>query len=235
MKNKMEIIKAEWKKSYEEILKSRPFQRILSGDLTVDHYKSVLCQIFHHARENPQIQALATIAFRGKQRDLVKPFYRHAISEVGHDQLALNDLVALGEDVSKIPFERPLPATSAIIAYGFYQAQHLNPVGYLGYLFHLEFMPTQSGGAAMEALKRAGVPENAMSFIHDHATIDIHHNKLMETYVEQLVQTEQDLQDVIYAARTTARLYKNMLEEAFEQADHPEAWGVSGLELAHAA
>ena len=57
---------------------------------------------------------------RGRQRHLVKNFFEHATSEVGHDQLALNDLKTPGEDVSRIPFERPIPATMALLGYAFY-------------------------------------------------------------------------------------------------------------------
>lgn len=228
---KIEIIKAEWKKALAEMHDAPAFSRILRGELELKHYKSLLKQIALHARENPQIQAFATAFFRGEQRQMVKMFFKHATQEIGHDQLALDDLKVLGEDVSQVPFERPLPATSAMIAYAFYQIQFRNPIGYLGYLFHLEFMPTSSGFGYMEALKKAGVPESAMSFIHEHATVDIAHNKLMEEYVDELIQTEEDLQEVIYAARVTARLYERMLEEAFQQADKAQDWGTYSEEI----
>ena len=48
---------------------SPPIRRLTSGEIEVTHYQWILRQIFHHARENPQIQALATVHFRGKQRD----------------------------------------------------------------------------------------------------------------------------------------------------------------------
>lgn len=229
---KIDYIKQEWFKVFEEVSLTAPFQKIAKGEVTVEHYKAVMRQVFHHARENPQIQALATVYFKGKQRELVKGFYRHAISEIGHDQLALNDIKSLGVDVSEIPFERPLPATTALISYAFYQIQHLNPIGYLGYLFHLEFMPTRSGKAYMELFKKIGVPSEAMTFIQDHSTIDIGHNKLMEDYVEKLIQTEDDMESVIYAIKTTAKLYANMIDEAFAQVDNKKDYGISRLELA---
>lgn len=227
---KIDLIKQEWQKSFDEMMQSPGFKRIQDGDITVEHYKSVMRQIFHHARENPQIQAMATVFFRGKQREMVKKFFWHATSEIGHDQLALKDLKTLGVDITNIPYEKPLPATSALIAYAFYQIQHLNPVGYLGYLFHLEFMPTKSGKTYMEALKKIGVPEEAMIFIDDHSTIDVGHNKYMEDYIEQLIQTDCDLTSVIYAAKTTARLYAHMVQEAFEHVDKPQTWGISYIE-----
>lgn len=220
-----------WQAVAAAFMNSRPVQRIIAGDITIEHYQSILRQIFHHTRENPQIQALATVYFRGEQRRAIRKFYQHAISEIGHDQLALNDLKALGVDVSAIPYERPLPATTAMLGYAFYQIQNLNPVGYLGYLYFLEFLPTQQGGEIMAILERLGVPRAAMSFLEDHTRIDVGHNKMMESYLEMLVRTEADFDSVVYALRTTGRLYAAMVQDALEQVDAPQEWGMASEEL----
>ncbi|MEM9173116.1 MAG: iron-containing redox enzyme family protein, partial [Pseudomonadota bacterium] len=204
----------EFQSSLAVFQQCETFQRLQEDTIGVEHYQAILRQIFHHARENPQIQALATVYFRGSQRDMVKKFYAHASSEIGHDQLALNDLKVLGVDVTDIPEEYPLAATSALLGYAFYQIQHHNPIGYLGYLLFLEFTPTTIGGELLKRLKVMGIPEEAMSFLADHTTIDVHHNKLMEQYVEKLVKSAADMSAVTYAIHTTARLYAGMLDDA---------------------
>lgn len=202
-------------------------QRLAGGELGLEHYKSYLRQVFHHTRENPQLQALATVYFKGHQRSVVKRFFKHATSEIGHDQLALNDMAALGQDVSAIPVENPLPATSALLAYGFYQIYVKNPVGYLGYLYFLEFTPTQNGPAYMDQLRGLGVPNEALTFLKDHTTIDQGHNRLMHSYLEDLVTSSEDVQVVAYAMRTTGHLYARMVEDAFRHADDPQSYGVA--------
>lgn len=198
---------------------SPPIRRLTSGEIEVTHYQWILRQIFHHARENPQIQALATVHFRGKQRDWVKAFFKHATSEIGHDQLALNDLAALGVTVETIPDEAPLPNTTALLALPFYLIQHKNPVAYLGYLYFLEFTPTSSGERYLEALEAMGVPDAAMSFLLDHTRIDVAHNKLMEAYLEGLIVDQSTSDAVCAAIQATALLYENMLQGALERAD----------------
>ena len=225
--SRLEYLKSQWEPINEEFQQSAAVQRIIQKTLTVDHYKWIMRQIFHHARENPQLQALASVRFRGAQRESVKRFLQHAVSEVGHDHLALNDLRTMGEDVTRIPFENPLPATSALLGFAFYQVENLNPVGYLGYLFHLEFTPTRNGGGYMAALADIGIPREAMTFLQDHATIDIGHNRLMERYVEDLIVTDEDMEAVVYAMRVTGRLYSEMLRGAIEQADSPRDWGMA--------
>ncbi len=216
---KLERIIGEWEPAFYQANLTPGFARIMNGEIEVIHYAAIMRQIFHHARENPQLQAYATAYFKGNQRKMCRMFFSHASSEIGHDQLAKEDLITLGVDVSGLSFERPLPATSALLAFPFYQIQFHNVLGYLGYLFHLEFMPTRMGAAYMESLAKAGVPREAMSFIADHATIDIAHNKLMERYIDELILTEEDMETVIYCAKVTAKLYANMVQEAIELAD----------------
>lgn len=210
---------------------SWPIRRMMSGELTIPEYRAMCREVFHHTRENPQLQALATVYFRGRQRDAVRMFYKHAASEIGHDQLALNDFATLGGDASAVPYENPLPATSALLAYGFYQIYNLSPVGYLGYLFFLEFTPTRSGAGMMDALARIGVPRGAMTFLKDHTEIDVGHNKMMELYVDRLVRSGQDVDRIEYSMRTTGYLYERMLTEAIRSAAAEPARGWNWEEL----
>jgi hypothetical protein len=195
------------------------------GQATAAHYKATLREIYHYTKEDPQIQALAAVYFRGKDRATVKIFLKHATSEIGHDLMALEDLKTLGEDVSSIPTSLPLPTTIALTAFPFYQIQYHNPIGYLGYLYFLEYMPTQAGAGYMAALKAAGVPEAAMTFLHEHATVDVAHNNLMQEYLRRLVRTESDLSAVAYGIRVTGYLYAEMLAGAVRSADQ----GVAAL------
>lgn len=116
--------------------------RLIRGELGTAHYAQLMRQIFHQARENPQLQALATIRFRGSRRNAIAGFYRHAVSEIGHDELALSDYAVCGGAApGRVRIENPHPATSAVTGFSFHQIYNLNPVGYLGYFFFLSFCP----------------------------------------------------------------------------------------------
>jgi pyrroloquinoline quinone (PQQ) biosynthesis protein C len=230
--DKLATIKAEFANVLSVFEASPAMQRILSGDMTINHYKSYLRQTYHYTKDNPQIQALATVYFHGSDREFVRMFYKHAISEIGHDELALNDLQLLGENIDRVRIENPLPATVALNAFVFYQIYNRNPIGYLGYLFFLEFLPTSSGAGYMQLLEKAGVPKTAMTFLLEHTNVDIYHNRLMEKYLEGLVMTEADMQAVIYTMRGTGQLYADMLQSAFLQAEQHIDWGVDSLEAA---
>jgi pyrroloquinoline quinone (PQQ) biosynthesis protein C len=207
-----------WHQRLPHMARSPAFQKIAGGGITTPEYAAMLRQIFHHARENPQIQALATARFRGNDRQMVRAFLGHACSEIGHDELALRDLEALGEDVRAIRTERPLPATFALLASVFYMIEHHDPAGYLGYLFHLEFTPVQLGRGYMEALERSGIPRAAMGFLEEHASVDVAHCRLMERYCAELIRTSAQLDAALYMQRLTAELYARMLEQALASA-----------------
>ena len=167
------------------------------------------------AGTNPQIQAYATMFFEGNPREIVKMFYRHAISETGHDLLAMNDLMALGVKQEKIINSKPLPITKALSANVLQDIQFKNPIRYLGYLFHLEFLPTQNGPKYLEMLSKMGIPENAVTFLQEHTEVDIGHNKLMEIYVKEMVTSPKIFDEVADTMYNTAYLHKRMLDDAF--------------------
>jgi pyrroloquinoline quinone (PQQ) biosynthesis protein C len=227
-------IRSSFEDSIARFHASPALQTLASGRITLAHYKAILREIYHYAKEDPQIQALAAVYFRGDDRDSVKMFLKHAISEIGHDRMALADLAALGEDVTEVPLTNPLPTTIALTAFPFYQVQYANPIGYLGYLYFLEHMPTAAGRSYAEGLLRAGVPESALSFLHEHTTVDVAHNKLMDEYIQRLVRTEADLDAVCYAIEVTGDLYALMLQGAIEDAERPRRRAVRHEETARA-
>ncbi|HZZ91257.1 MAG TPA: iron-containing redox enzyme family protein [Usitatibacter sp.] len=230
---------AALKRRFEHVMgefNASPALRMLAeGRANLAHYKSILREIFHYSREDPQIQALAAVRFRGADREFVKMFLKHATMEIGHDRMALDDLAALGEDVSAIPSGNPLPSTMALIAFPFYQIEHRDAVGYLGYLYFLEFMPTAHGSRYGEALARLGVPAKAMTFLAEHVAVDVAHNKMMEHYLAHLVHDEEGLESVLYALEVTAQLYAQMLWGAIQQAERPRDYGRARAEAVVAA
>jgi len=200
-------------------------QRLSNHTLSKAHYAALMRETYFYTRENPQIQAAATAFFRGGQRNVVKDFLRHATSEIGHDQLALNDMAAVGFESSGIAETRPLPSTIALTAFAYYQIYGMNPVGYLGYLYFLEFMPVRCGAEYIAALQKMQVPLEATSFLQDHAVIDVGHTQAMTSYVDNLIHDQHDLDAVIYGLRVTGELYCHFANGAIESAENGSHYG----------
>ena len=217
--NAFEEIKKEWHAQMVVLNKLPWMQRLSSGNLEVSHYMGFLQETYHNAGMNPQLQAYATMFFQGRPREMVKMFYRHAISEIAHDLLALDDLEVLGVSRDLVIQSRPLPTTSAFLGHALYKIQFESALTYLGYLFHLEFLPTTSGHSYMDVLMKKGVPKEALTFIQEHSTVDVAHNKLMEAYIKEFVQTQADLDVVVESVCATAILHVQMLSGAFENGE----------------
>lgn len=208
-----------WLDVERRFMSSPPLRRAIAGDVSAAHYAAYLRETYFYTREDPQIQAAATLYLRGADREMVGPFLQHARSEVGHDQLALNDLAALGYDVSSIPSEDCLPATALLFSYPMAAMAHRSPVAYLGYLFFLEFLPTSQGESIAGVAARAGVPREAMSFLIEHREVDVHHNRLMKVYADHMIRSDNDLASAIFAMQATGIAFVGMLENAFESVD----------------
>ncbi len=205
-----------WQSEMSIFGQSAWFKKLANGELELKHYKGFLRETYHHAGLNPQIQAYATMFLKNNPRDMISLFYKHATSEIGHDLLALNDMSELGMDSAEIQRSKPLPSTVALNAYVLYQIQFVSPIAYLGYLFHLEFLPTQSGDNYINMLKKIGVKDSALSFLKEHSVVDIGHNKLMEKYISNLVVSDKDAADVINCAQNSCHLHLKMITDAFQ-------------------
>ncbi len=237
MKSAFETLLSTFDEAFAEFNRSRAMRFLQSADFRPSHYASALREMYFYTRDNPQLQVSLALAFRGEQRKAVRRIVGHALDEVGHDLMALDDLKALGGDVDGIPEERPLPSTLPLVAYPIYLMSQGNPIGYLGQIFFLEFMPTRSGSTYIETLQQAGIPQSAMSFLAEHATVDEHHNRLMQHHVRDLIRTPEQLEAACEAIRVAAYNYAQMLAGAFDAAEryaHLDAAIAEARALSHA-
>jgi hypothetical protein len=215
----------------EKFNTTRPIQFLLSNELKIQHYAEILKQFHHYTKENPGFQVLAATKLKGVYRSFVRKMFLHATAEVGHDQLALDDLRAIGFESKDVASQNPLPTTIPLIAFPMYQISMRNPIGYLGCILFLEHLPVRSGPGYLQRLEMLGVPGNAMTFIADHAKVDVQHNRLMKEHLDGLVLTKEDFASVEYCLRTMSVFYENMLWGAICQANVPENWGIAYEEV----
>ncbi|MGE3974744.1 MAG: iron-containing redox enzyme family protein [Bdellovibrionales bacterium] len=204
-----------WQDALSSLQGSYWFQKLAAGELELAHYKGYLLETYHHAGLNPQIQAFATMHMKDNPREMISKFFSHAKSEIGHDMMAAQDLINLGVEKELIINSKPLPNTLALNAFVLHLIQFVDPISYLGYLFHLEYLPTQTGRFYIEKLKQMGVQENSLTFLEEHATVDIAHNELMKQYINYFVTNNKTLDNVIYAVQSTCVLHQQMIEAAF--------------------
>ncbi len=201
------------------MMSTHGFKRLNEGQFATEHYKSFLRQIYLHLREHPQIQASVTKRLKGMSRSIVRKLMTHALTEIGHLQLLLEDLKLLGESVEDIQSFHPLPATAALIAFFNHAATDLNLATFFGAQYFFESLSVYSGEAQLDRLRSLGIPDEAMTYIEEDSFANVSHMKLNEDYVAALVIDEASFQDFLFGMRTTAYLYGRMIEDCLAAAD----------------
>lgn len=226
-----EMIAREWESSFKEMGRRSAIKNLASGNFSQHRYATLLTFLFHVVREKPQMMALAGIHFKGSQRELIKNFYKQLISEIGHEELILEDLRMLGKDASLITVMQPAHAASALIGFGFYQIQYQHPVCYAGFFLYFEFLKARFGTAFFNMFKNAGIEDKCLSFFKNHATQKISNPRVLQNLVDTLIVKKEDMEYLTYAMRVTGRLFGNLFQEAYEASDDSLNWGVSPREL----
>lgn len=215
--NPAKAVEAEWLVCSEEI-KSGDFLRALADrTFTVEHYKGFLRETYHNTTLNPRLGSLFQAHLNSGKPALEARFLKHNASELGHNNLALGDLAALGEDTEAVINGRPLPTTEAFAAFAAFQIQHRNPLAYLGYLFHLESLAVSRGAETMKVLDQMGIPFAAQSFLQEHSEADLTHMQFNRDYIDGFVQTDRDLEAVLYGLRGACLLHAGMLQGIMDE------------------
>lgn len=194
-------------------------KRLKNSDLGLPHYQGFLLETYHNTGKNPQLQGYTTLFFETLERDIVKKFFQHAISEIAHDLLAMDDLINLGVEKSFILKSKPLPTTSALFSHSVYMIQKFGAPAYLAYLFNLEVSPIVNGPHILSLLKTKGVPKNATTFLEEHIKVDVQHLKLINTYMESLLKTNSSQEIFFNSLYDNVVLQNRMLEASFENGE----------------
>lgn len=229
-------LEREWTESFGKLARTRWFGLLAEGRLELRHYAGFLRETYHNVAQNPRNMALYIAHLAAGDKALVAKFLKHTAMEVGHDELALADFRALGYDADGARTGRPLPTTEALAAFIVFQIQHRDPAAYLGYLYHLEALPTHMGETLAVSLSGMGIPEAASSFLREHADADPVHMKWNREYLEGFLRTPSDLEAAVYGMRGACELHGVMLEGILSQEPDwlPLAPAQGGLKAARA-
>lgn len=208
---RLDALDAHVKALWTELLADPAVLGFLTGPAIRDRrsYAIYLTQAYHYTRHTPLNQA--KVALRPGIPDSYRRFcLKHADEEVGHENMALHDLRALGVAADPASFPM-LPETEQKIAYLYWCAEHANPVSRLGYSFWAEdsYGPGGSVLAAMKAGMRLSDAETSFFTAHQH--IDEGHALDVRHALEVACRTDADWEAVARAAEQSIRLTFRML------------------------
>jgi pyrroloquinoline quinone (PQQ) biosynthesis protein C len=191
-------------------------QAIDAGEFDERLYALYLLETYHRTRHNARCQTMVAARDDFSNLDYTKYCLHHALEEAGHEQMALDDLEAMGYPARAGTLPRPLPATEVFIAYIYYISQFGAPLQRLGYTFWAENSNEYLHGLLDKARRRLGLQPAQMTFFREHAVLDSGHGAEVEEAIARLATTEQEWNDVERGMTVSLQLTGRFLENVFD-------------------
>ncbi|HYO72039.1 MAG TPA: iron-containing redox enzyme family protein [Archangium sp.] len=214
----LEALKRRLTGVWEDLLANSRFVRIIQqGEVTKALYALYMIETYHYTRHNARNHALVGVRTPEDDRQYQKFCFTHAAEEVGHEQMALHDVVSLGfTPGQELPIPSPLPATEVLIGYLYWISYQGNPLQRLGYSYWAESCYEYIRPLMGKVQKKLGLTPAQMTFFVAHADIDAEHSRLVDEMITKKCKTPQDWEDVARVMETSLRLTWRMMDEVVD-------------------
>jgi pyrroloquinoline quinone (PQQ) biosynthesis protein C len=210
----MEYLLAVRQRVLRELTGIKAIQTVLAGKPDLALYGRYLTNVFHYACHSAEVIAIAGARCTRSHPEASRYLMHHAEEEMGHELWALDDLAALGIDQATVRAARPVPACAAMIAFEYYTAGRVNPVGLFGWLYVLEAMGDDLGKRVAAGLQGAlGGSKRGIKFVAGHGVADHEHTADLTQVISQHITAPQDIADVNHVADVSADLYVRIFHQ----------------------
>lgn len=123
-----------WQEIFNKPIAEEIQKIIASGDKKL--YGLWLAQVAHLTRHTSAHQSMVGTRIDEISIPYMKFCYEHALEEVGHEFMALNDLKKLGVDVKTVrDLPKPMASTENLTAFLYYAAERAHPATRLGFSY----------------------------------------------------------------------------------------------------
>ncbi|MGH8689207.1 MAG: iron-containing redox enzyme family protein [Burkholderiales bacterium] len=163
--------------------------------LKLEEYRAFLHDLYHIVWHFCPVMAEAASRCTDEFRDVRYGLYERIEEERGHEAWVLEDIGAMGGDVSSAS-AAPSAPVQAMIAYNYFAAERVHPCSVLGMLYVLEVVSSVYGGRVSDAIAgKIGreVSAGGFRFLSSHASMDLDHmaslNRLLKTIADPAAQT----------------------------------------------
>jgi pyrroloquinoline quinone (PQQ) biosynthesis protein C len=163
--------------------------------LTLAEYRAFLHDLYHIVWHFCPVMAAGVARCGDEFRDVRYALYERIEEEKGHEAWVLEDIGAMGGDVSAATSTPPSAPVQAMIAFNYYAADRVHPCSVLGMLYVLEVISSVYGGRVADAIARKlgrDVAAGGFRFLSSHASMDLDHmaslNRLVKTIQDPAAQ-----------------------------------------------
>ncbi len=177
------------------------------GEVTLPRYIAFLTQAYYHVRQTVPLLMACGSRLDEQHRWLQDAITEYIEEERGHDRWILNDITACGGDAEAVAQGQPHLSTELMVSYAWDSVMRGNPVSFFGMVFVLEGTSVNLATPMAQLIRsRLALPEQAMSYLTSHGSLDQDHIQFFQRQVDQL-SLDADKQAVIHMANVMFRLY----------------------------
>lgn len=208
------------------------YRSFCEGQISAAQLAMVFGQFYPYIAQTPRTLHTTAETLRTQYADHQDPFYKdlwrhfqhHEETEIGHENLLLNDLAVLGNRLpTEVIVEKAWEPVRKYIR-GAQQTAEAHPIGNIGEAWLLEGITPDVEGQWPYIVRNSGIPnvEHAVSFMREEAGADIEHLESRKALIRQLEMTPeaQEHWEQIQARAEQVKAFYLDLWREFEQGSH---------------
>jgi pyrroloquinoline quinone (PQQ) biosynthesis protein C len=192
-----------------------PFvQDVRAGRRVRALYEAYLQEAWHYVRLTSSFTPLSARRMDVAHRELRQWLLHHSADELGHEDMALADLVDLGHSAAAIRASAPRLGTLAWVHFFYYQVTMRPPFAAFGVLQFLEGMATRLAGELAQRIGAAlpASARGAVRFFGEHGVLDQEHFADQLTLLRKHCKDPADQQVVRQTVREAGAIKRIMLD-----------------------
>jgi len=190
----------------EQLFAAGPIADCLRGQVSRETYLAFLGQAYHHVRHTTPLLMAIGSRLPARLEWLRRPVAEYITEEIGHEEWILSDIAAAAGDAAAVRRSHPDLPAEVMVAYAYDLANRGNPAGFFGMVFVLEGTSVALALHAADLIQRAlSLPDNALTYLRSHGTLDQEHTRTLAELVERMEEKDQD--EVLRCARVFYKLY----------------------------
>jgi len=223
-------IKNFWKNEVQELIEKDIFNIKNSNNMTIEHYKSLLSELFFFLNENTRIYTVACTKFSSNEMDKVRELLKDILSTMDLDRKVLADLSNVGVEV--VDLERPLSSTHALYSSAYYHINYQKPHMIIAHLFILGLLAKMTEEQLFTKFKEIGMQDESMSTFICFCKNQYRPFKLIRTILEGIDLDEKEVASVCHAINSHCKMFEMMILESLERADR-KVTGLSSEQMSY--
>lgn len=206
---------AQLDQMWGDLIKTSPLlASIEEGRMTRALYAMYMLETYHYTAHNARNQAMV-----GLRPECGAPYMKfcleHAADEVGHEKMALHDVLSMGLKDADIVVPPPLLETEVLISYLYWVSVTGNPLQRLGYSYWAESCYGYINPLIEKIQKQLQLKPSQMTFFVAHSDIDEDHFLEVRNTIKRTCKTPADLEAVRKVMVHSLQLTGKMLDGVY--------------------